>query len=732
MTALSRRGLLAGAGVLISFRWADALAQPSAARDLGDLGAAPMLDAWLRLTPDGRLAIFSGKADLGQGLSTALVQIVAEELDLSVSRISLVAPDTALTPDEGMTTGSTSVHDAGTALLFAAANLRMLLIEDAARRWRTPAEGLVLTNGVVVSPTGRRLKIATLAAGLSLHSAARSDITPKAAVPGRRDLARLDLPAKLTGGPAFIQDLRLPGMLHARVIRAASHGSRLDVDPAAIAAVPASLKVVRNGRFVAVLGKSQWQVIKAMRALQVGPTKVTITFPDPKAVSEALLTSKDQKDEVLVDRRSTAPAGAGAEIVARYSRPYLMHASLGPSCAVAQFQDGVLTVWTHTEGVFVLRKCLAELIHLPLDRVRCIHMPSAGSFGHNGADDVAGDAAVAAMAVPGAPVRMQWMREQEHGWESLGAAMASHASGAVGPDGRIAHWDYQVWSYAHDARPRTAGRLMAGAEVDPPFRFSIPTVIPLPAGDGHRNAVPIYDLPDSKVTFHFAPHSSMRVSTLQCLGAHHNVFAIESFIDELALTAKADPVAFRINHLPDPRGRAVVAEAARRFGWQNGPRSPGVGRGFAYARYENLAAHCAVAMEATVDPDTGRIRVGRVVAAVDCGRAASIDGVRNVVEASISQSLSWTLQEETRFTPTGRTSFNWATYPMLRFPGQPAAIEVTVLDQPAEGFLGVAEAAQGPAAAALANAIADAAKGVRLRDMPFTPDKVKAALATRA
>jgi nicotinate dehydrogenase subunit B len=737
-TVPSRRDLLAGAGILVAFSFTRGLAQAAeaAAPEIGTLRTVPMLDAWIRLTPDGRVAIFSGKAELGQGISTAMVQIAAEELALPGERISIVSADTARTPDEGLTAGSNSMHDSGAAILNAAANVRVLLIEAAAKKWGVEPAGLELTGGAVVAPDGRRLTVGELASGLSLHVAARAEVRPRVQ-PAQRpdlkrpdlkrpDLKRIDIPAKLNGGQAYVQDLRLPGMLHARVVRAASHGSRIDADIPTAANLPGVVKVVREGRFTAVVAETQWQAIKAMRKLQAAPATVATPFPQSDQIHAALQASV-LHDEVVLDRKTATPVAAAAEVSARYSRPYLMHGSIGPSCAVAQFENGTMTVWTHSQGVFVLRGCLAELLHLPLGKVRCIHTPSAGCYGQNGADDVAADAAMAAMAVPGKPVRLQWMREQEHGWEPLGSAQVSQARATLGADGRIASWDYEVWSHPHDNRPKTAGRLLAGMEVDPPFPYPAPTPIAMPAGDGHRNSIPIYDIPQAKVLFHYAPQSALRVSALRSLGAHHNVFSIESFMDELAAAAKADPVAFRLKHLTDPRGRAVVNEAAARFGWNGYKHAPGSGRGFAYARYKNSATYCAIAMDLTLDRATGQVRLGRIVAAVDSGRAVSTDGIRNQIEGAILQSLSWTLQEQTRFTPNGRTSVNWATYPIIRFQAQPTSVEVHVIDHPDQGFLGAGEAGQGPAAAALANALTDAA-GVRLRDMPFTPDKVKAAI----
>jgi CO/xanthine dehydrogenase Mo-binding subunit len=400
-----------------------------------------------------------------------------------------------------------------------------------------------------------------------------------------------------------------------------------------------------------------------------------------------------------------------------------MHGSIGPSCAVALWEDDSVTVWTHSQGVYPLRKALAELLGLPLERVRCVHVEGAGCYGHNGADDVAADAALAARAVPGQPVRLQWMREQEHGWEPLGSAMVVEMQGALGTGARILGWRHDVWSNTHSTRPTTAGGLLAGAEVDPPFTPPRPRPIPMPEGGGARNGNPIYALPNARGTLHFVERMPVRVSALRGLGAQMNVFAIESFMDELALAAGADPVAFRLAHLQDERARDVVELAADRFGWAK----RGLGTGFAFARYKNLAGHCAVAMEVRVDLDTGEIQVPRVVAAVDAGEAVNPDGIRNQVEGGIVQALSWATREAVAFDATHRTSFDWSAYPILRFPAVPGRVEVHVIDRPKQPFLGTGEAAQGPASAALANAVAHAL-GIRLRDMPLSPERIRAAL----
>jgi CO/xanthine dehydrogenase Mo-binding subunit len=729
MSRPSRRQVLGGGTITVFFALsATATAQEGrgAATGLaGDLKTQPRLDGWIRLGADGRVTVFTGKAELGQGLKTAILQVAADELDAPLGQLSLVTADTGLTPNEGVTAGSHSMQDSSSAIRNAAANVRWLLTQAAARRWGLPPEELATSQGAVKAPDGRTLTYAALAAELDLSVSARPDVPlrPRGSGPIGRDVPRIDIPAKLTGGAAYVQDFRPDGLVHARVVRGPSDGTALgEADIAAARAMPGVIAVVRKGRFLAVVAEREWQAICAQQRLQTAASSSTVTRPSDV---HAWLLAAPAQTQVILDR---GEAGAGARTAAAaYTRPYLMHGSIGPSCAVARLQDGELTVWTHSQGVYPLRKAIAQLVGLPPENVRCRHLEGAGCYGHNGADDAAGDAALVAVALPGRPVRVQWMREQEHGWEPLGSAMVTRLSASLTAQGRVGAWRHDVWSTPHNTRPQEAGRLIAGQEVEPPFAQPPPRPIPMPEGGGDRNAIPLYAFPVARVTNHFVPDMPLRVSALRSLGAHMNVFSIESFMDELGLLAGADPVDFRLAHLDDPRARDVIAAAARRFGWQSWRRTPWRGRGFGFARYKNLGAYCAVALEVQVEPVTGALSVGRVVAAADSGQAISPDGIRNQIEGAIVQSLSWTMMEQVAWDADRRTSFDWSAYPILRFPALPQGVEVEVIDRPAEPFLGTGEAGQGPTAAALANALADAT-GKRLRDLPLTEEKVKTAI----
>jgi nicotinate dehydrogenase subunit B len=729
MNAISRRSLLGQGALVVAFALSGkAVAQESKKSGLpGDLEKYPELDSWIRIDTEGRATVFTGKAELGQGLRTALIQIAADELCVAPGSIELITADTALTPDEGVTAGSHSMQDSGTAILNAAANVRALLTEAAAWRLVTAADQVELADGIASAPNGQQVTYGELVAAFSLHVVAKPDMPRR--TKGRRligeDFPRVDIPAKVSGGAAYVQDMRLPGMLHGRVVRGPSDGTRLkDADFDAVLKLPGVEKIVREGRFTAVVARTEWQAVKAQRALQTAGWERTGA---PLASTDLTKTVRGMPaEDVPIFDYPGPPAPADARTIkVTYTRPCLLHGSIGPSCAVAQWENGGVTVWTHTQGVGPLRKSLAELLHLPPDKVRCIHVEGSGCYGHNGADDVAADAALAARAVPGQPVRLQWMREQEHGWEPLGCPMTVELEAQLGADGHIAGWRHQVWSNEHNDRPTSGGGLLAGREVEPPFPPQKSRPIPMPEGGGARNGNPLYALPNASGVFHFVPERPVRVSALRGLGAHMNVFAIESFMDELALAAKADPVAFRLLHMKDERARECIEKAATTFGWKDRRK----GSGFAFARYKNLGTYCALAMEIDVDRASGAIDVRRVVAAVDSGEAISPDGIRNQIEGGIVQSLSWTSTEAVTFDPTHRTSFDWSAYPIVRFPSVPRSIEVHVIDRPGQPFLGTGEASQGPAGAALANAIADAT-GLRLRDMPLGADKIKEGLGS--
>ena len=737
----SRRQFLAATGALVVWFSLHPAArvgaqQPAGAPKLpGSLDKTPALDAWIRVNADGSVTVFTGKAELGQGIKTALLQIAAEQIGIDPKRIELVTADTSLTPDEGVTAGSRSLTDSGTAIMHASAQVREMLIARAAQRLDADPSRLQARDGAVIGDDGRRVAFGDLAADFAAAGSQRAQGESKLKDPRSyavmgMPIPRVDIPPKVTGGVAYVQDLRLTGMVHARVVRPPSYGARLSEARAeAVEKLPGVLKVVRDGSFLGVIAEREHQAIIAMRAL-AGDAKweERRALPEPSKLYEFLERAPSSQ---IVDLERRAPDGQPAvarTMEATYRRPYQMHASIGPSCAVAWLNDGSLTVWTHSQGVYPLRRALAEMLRLPEERVRCVHAEGSGCYGHNGADDVAADAALLARAFPDRPVRVQWMREQEHAWEPYGPAMLTRAKAGLDASGSIVDWQYEVWSNTHSTRPDgKAGNLLAAQYLATPFAPPPPRPIPLPEGGGDRNAIPLYNFANARVVHHFIPAMPIRVSALRGLGAYMNVFSIESFIDELAAASGVDPVELRLRHLVDPRAREAISTAAARFGWASYRKSRGRGRGFAFARYKNLAAYCAVAVEAEVERETGRTRVVRVVSAIDSGQVVNPDGIRNQVEGGIVQSMSWTLYESVGFDVDRIASNDWGSYPIARFTEMPDSVEVEVIDRPGAPFLGTGEAAQGPTAAAVANAIADAT-GVRLRELPLTRQRIKAAI----
>jgi CO/xanthine dehydrogenase Mo-binding subunit len=733
---LNRRSVLAGGGALIvSFSLGEAFADdqgaPPAPKPPGSLAETPYLDAWIRIDADGTITGFTGKAELGQGFKTAFQQIAAEEFDVPFTSVNVVTADTSRTANEGYTSGSNSMKYSGTAIQNAAAQVRELLIAEAAQRLELPTESLKTEGAAVIAPDGRKLGYGELVAGDMLHVQAqpKSKLKDPAtyAIMGQ-PVQRVDIPGKVTGGAAYIQDMRLPGMVHARVVRPPSYGAELiALDSAAVEKLPGVVKIVRDGNFLAVVAAKEYQAVKAMRALiSVAKWRETARLPKQDDLPN-VITGLPSQDTTIYTQSNPSAAGTKT-IEASYTRPYQAHGSIGPSCAVAQSINDAMTVWTHTQGVYPDRAGIAEMLRVPPASVRLIHVEGSGCYGHNGADDAAADAALVARALPGVPVRVQWMREQEHAWEPFGPAMVTKLKASLDGNGAIVDWNFEVWSNTHSMRPGGAGSMLAAQHMAQPFAVPAPKPLPLPEGGGDRNAIPFYKFPNAKVVHHFIPAMPVRISAMRALGAYHNVFSIESFMDELAVAAGADPVEFRLKHLDDPRGRDVIEKAAKEFGWQDGQKAPpDRGYGFAFARYKNLAAYCAIATEVEVNRQSGRPRLVRAVAAVDSGQVVNPDGLTNQIEGAILQSMSWTLYESVTFDDTRITSIDWQTYPILRFDAVPEKVDVHIINRPGQPFLGSGETGQGPAAASIANAIANAT-GKRLRDLPLTRKRIKAAI----
>jgi|tagenome__1003787_1003787.scaffolds.fasta_scaffold20983716_3 nicotinate dehydrogenase subunit B len=693
------------------------------------LATNPRPDRWLTITPDGAVIVRSGKVELGQGVLTALSQIAAEELDVDPSRIRMVPAATDISPDESYTAGSLSVQHSGGALRAVCASVRALFLAEAAVRLGVPGDELRVTDGDICAPDGRRTSYWELAGVVPLNR----DLAPgtDAKQPGDyrvvgSSMPRVDVPDKVAGRRRFIHDLRPDGMLFGRVLRPPSRGAVLvSVDDSATRRVPGVVAVVRNGSFLGVVAEREENALRAFAALRAGTVwKEEDSLPDEHHLADFLLSAPNE-ETVLHDAGTGGPAVRSVR--ARFFRPYLAHASIAPSCGLALWDGDRLAVWSHSQGIYKLHAAICRSQELAPDRVVVQHVEGAGCYGHNAADDAAYDAVLLARAVPGRTVQVVWTREDELGWAPLGPAMVVDVEVDLDEDGRVQGWRHDVWSNGHASRPGPASApLLAATHVEA-------AETPQPAGDpplqngggSGRNAVPLYDLPGQVVRTHRLQTMPLRTSALRALGAHLNVFAIESVVDELAVLAGADPVEYRLGLLGDERARAVLQAAAEHAGWGSRPRDvgSGLGLGVGLARYKNRGAYCAVVAE--VEAET-HVRVRRLTVAVDVGLVVNPDGVVNQIEGGALQALSWTTKEQVRFDARTVTSRTWEEYPILTFSEVPP-VDVVLLDRPADPSLGAGEASIGPTAAAIGNALY-VATGLRVRSLPLTPENVIAAM----
>lgn len=684
----------------------------------------------IRFNEDGTITIRPGKVEIGQGIISAIAQIAAEELDVSYSLIQILPVDTSISPDEGATAGSRSIQDGGEYMRYVCAEVRQLFLEAAAIKLNLPVDSLKVSNGLIYSDKNEEaFSYWQLLSDVNLEVEANGRAQPKQ--PDVYQLVgtsviRKDILAKVTGA-AFLHDMVLPGMLHGRIARPPSFYAKLiSFDEAPILAMPGVKKVLRDGSFLGIVAEREEQAINAMLAIRKHSTwSESASLPDMNSI-EQFLYAQVSEDEILQDT-STEPTSIEGEICATFTRPYLAHASIGPSCALAWKHDDVLEVWSHSQSIFALRLELSKVLRLDLEKVVVRHAEGAGCYGHNGADDVALDAALLAISMDKIPVRVQWMREDEFAWEPFGSASAVKLAGSVNKDGQITAWKEEIWGNRHGGRPRgqEIPGLLAAWHMGDGMQAPMPVDIPFASGGGsHRNAMPYYELPNCKVVNHTIQSMPIRSSSLRALGAHMNIFAIESFMDELAAEAKLDPIEFRLRHLRDERAIAVLKTVSTLAQWKVDAQGDGAhGYGVAFARYKNSGAYAAIVAEVIVE-DT--VKVQKIFAAIDCGLIISPDGVLNQIEGGIIQAASWALKEQLQFDRTRITSLNWEEYPILTFKEIPQ-VEVELINRPYEPSLGVGECVTGPVAAAIANAV-NSAMGVRVRNLPINQANVIAAM----
>jgi CO/xanthine dehydrogenase Mo-binding subunit len=699
----------------------------------------PRLGDWITIGRDGRVLVRSGKVELGQGVLTALAQIVADELDVDLARVVMVPARTDRSPDERYTAGSMSVQHSGDALRAVCARVRAIYLAEAAEELARPPATLSVVDGEIRADYGGRTSYWALADDAFLDVDATDTVEAAAKAPEAyttvgRAQPRLDGSDKILGRGGFIHDLHLDGQLYGRVVRPPARVATLvAVDTAAVAATPGVVAVVHDGSFLGVLAEREEVAVRAAEALRrASRWDEADSLPDEAQLAEFLVRAPAE-ETVIAD--STGPA-AGTDpaaapvartVTRRFSRGYVAHASLAPSCGLARWDGDRLRVWSHTQGVYPLRTELARSFELPEDHVVVEHTDGAGCYGHNGADDAAYDAALLARAVPGRPVQVVWSRQDELTWEPFGPAMVVEIGADLDAADRITAWRQDVWGNGHTSRPDGPGLppLLGATHRAHPAEPVATQDPPMSAGGGNgRNAVPLYVLPAVRVVTHRLQTMPIRTSALRALGAHLNVYAIESVVDELAEAAGADPIEYRLGLLRDPRARAVLEAVAERSGWGDATEmSETHGRGVGLARYKNMGAYCAVVADVEAEAD---VRVTRLTVAVDVGLVVNPDGVANQIEGGALQSVSWTTLEAVHFDRRQVTSQTWEEYPILGFEQAPP-VDLVVLNRPELPPVGSGEAAAGPTAAAIGNGLA-AALGVRVRTLPLTPANIVAEL----
>lgn len=699
----------------------------------------PQLSAWLDFGTEGRVTIRTGKVDIGQHISTAIAIIGSEELDIDPNRIEVAQVETGASPDEGYSSGSNSMEESGDAVRYAAATAKQYFLDRAAATLGVDRDSLEVADGLIRS---RLLNRSTTYWELAREGLIGVDVNPDV-IPkppnhhrriGRPVVAR-GLHDLITGNTVFVQDMNLPGMMHARVIRPPHYHARLK---SLNYSSPPGTRLIRDGSFLAIVAEDEYAAVRGALAAAAASKWDLKPRLESDDVYARLRTNPRTSLPVVdgiprdapVDEPDPPPPETMSTVSAEFERPYTMHGSIGPSAAMAHFESNRLTVWTHSQGIYPLRAVLAETLELEQDRIQVVHVRGPGCYGHNGADDAALDAALVAREIPDRPVLLKWTRDDEHAWEPYGSCMVVKIQAHLDAQGRIIEWRHESYSDTHINRPRVgpdrAGprRLLATRHLEKATEPYVPAPNMGPHSGIHRNADPYYSFSKRRIVKHLVRDLPLRTSTLRTLGAFANVFAIESVMDEAAAAAGADPLDFRLTHLADPRAREVISAAATRIGWRSQPRSQGHGQGIAFARYKNAKAYTAVAVSVSVHDDA-RVELRRAVIAADAGQIVHPQGLASQLEGGFLQAASWTLHEEVTWDENGITSRDWESYPILRFDNVPE-IETVLVNRPGAPWLGVGEAAGGPAAAAIANAIHDAT-GLRLRRLPLRPDAIRAA-----
>jgi nicotinate dehydrogenase subunit B len=684
----------------------------------GSMRGAKTVNAWLQVLEDGRIRVLSGKVELGQGIRTAIRQVAAEELDMELDMVEVHLAETGLTPDEGYTAGSGSVPNSAMSVRYAAATARQKLLELASAKLNTTMDDLLLFNGHVKSKRSKEsLTFAEILEGAQIDMEVTSPVKIKNKADHRhvgKAVPRTDIEKMVRGEQVYVQDLRFPGMVHARVVRPSGYKAQLaKVDESGLAtAIPGVIKTVVNGSFVGVIAEKEYQAVKAERHLREHTEwEGNTLFPEQKELYNHIRSIADESKNIRNDGDIDSAFKSSQTLKATYRKPYLQHGSMGPGCAVAMYDGDLLHIWSHSQGIYPMRNGIAAMLGMEVEKIHIVGIPGAGCYGHSTADDASADAALLALELPGKHVRVQWSRTDEHTWEPYGSAMLMEVEASLDAEGKITAWKSDVWTDSHSCRPNgDAGTLLDARYITNPVQMKSRGYL---AG-GHRNADPYYSIPNMQVNAHFFD-GPLRVSSLRSLGAYTTIFSIESFMDELAENAGKDPLEFRIAHLEDERAIAVIQKIKELTAGITVSEDEGIG--YAFSRYKNTAAYAAVAAKVRVDKATGKVQVKKMWAAVDVGEVINVDGLTNQLEGGMIQAASWTLMEEVTFTDKEITSADWSSYPIFRYSDIPE-VEVALIDRPDEPAEGGGEVSMPPSGAAIANAVYRAS-GKRVYELPI-------------
>lgn len=690
----------------------------------GSIRNASQVNAWLQVLEDGRVMVFSGKVELGQGIRMAICQVAAEELDMELDQVEVHLAETGLTPDEGYTAGSNSVPQSAMSVRFAAATARQKLLELASGKLNTSIENLILYNGKVkTKKSNQSLNFIEILEGAQIDMEITTPVSVKVKSAYRyvgKPIPRKDIEKMVRAEEVYIQDLRFPGMVHARVLRPPNYQSKsIKIDSSGLtSAVNGLVKTVVKGSFVGVITEAEYQAVKAERYLRTHSEWSSGTpFPAKEDLFSHIRTIAEKPQSIRNEGDVTGQFTSENTLKATYTKPYLNHGPMGPACGIALFDGEILHIWSHSQGIYPLRRAISGMLKLEENKIHIIAVPGPGVFGHNTADDAAADAAILAMDYPKKHVRVQWSRQDDHSWDPFGTAMIMEVEASLDDAGKIKTWKSEVWTDSHSQRPNNdPATLLDTRYLENPIQLTARGYL----GGGYRNADPYYSIPNMQVNAHYFD-GPLRVSSLRSLGAYMTIFSIESFMDQLAAMAGKDPLEFRLAHLEDERAKATIRKIQEICGSES--LGEGEGMGYAFARYKNTTAYATIAAKVLVNNSTGNLQLKKMWAAIDVGEIINLDGIKNQIEGGMIQAASWTLKEEVGFTKNEITCKDWGSYPIFRFPEIPE-VEVVMINRPNEPAEGGGEVSMPPTGAAIANAVYQAC-GKRIYDLPITTDKIK-------